>query len=66
LGDAIVYHAVSEIIDGAVECLEHHPLRTLDALQIGSARAVSADLLVTADRRQCDAPRGEGLEVRLV
>lgn len=66
LGDAIVCHAVPEVVDGAVECLERYPLRTLDALQLGCARAVSADLLVTADRRQSDAARGEGLEVRLV
>jgi uncharacterized protein len=66
LGDAIVCHVVPEVVDGAVECLERYPLRTLDALQIASARAVNADLLVTADRRQSDAARGEGLEVRLV
>jgi len=66
LADAIVCHVVPEVVDGAVECLERHPVRTLDAIQIACARAVTADLFVTADRRQGAAARGEGLEVRVV
>lgn len=66
LSDVVVCHVVPEVVDLAIDCLERHPLRTLDAMQLGSARAVAPDLFVTGDRRQAEAARGEGLEVTIV
>lgn len=42
------------------------PLRAADALQIQSARAVRADLFVTADKQQASAARDLGLGVELL
>ncbi len=66
LADAIICHVVPEVVDLAVDCLERHALRTLDAMQLGCARAVGPDLFVTADRRQEVAAVADGLAVKLV
>ncbi len=66
LDDAAVCHVVPEVLELAVDHLERHPLRTLDALQLACARATLPDLFVTADRKQAEAARMEGLAVREV
>ncbi len=66
LGDATICHLVPEVLQLAVECLERHPLRTLDALQLACARATLPDLFATADRKQGQAARAEGFAVREV
>jgi predicted nucleic acid-binding protein len=50
----------------AIELLERHPLRTLDALHVASALEWKPDLFVSADRRQLAAAEHEGLSVRAV
>lgn len=57
----------------AVSLLEQHEIRTLDALHVSSAIEVGRNwgkyseiLFVTADRRQADAARAEGLAVRFI
>ncbi len=56
---------VSEsVLAQAVGLLETHALRSADALQVASAQEWTADLLVSADRRQCAAARSSGLQVR--
>ena len=43
------------VIDRTISCLEHAPLRALDAMQLASAIESRCRLFVTADRRQCEA-----------
>ncbi len=50
----------------AYAAMEHGPLRSMDALHIGSALVARVDLFVTADRRQAQAARHLGLPTELV
>ncbi len=57
-----------EVIEEAQSLVENYPLRTLDALHVASARLfqrqIRAPLLfISADKRQLDAARREGLAV---
>lgn len=63
LADADVCDLTPAALEFTVACLEHHPLRALDAIHIGCARVYRPDRFVTADRRQAAAARSEGLEV---
>lgn len=61
----------SEVLDEAQRLVEAHPLRTLDAVHIASARVFQQHLrapvlFVSADRRQLDAARREGLTVAAI
>jgi len=71
------YHVTA--VDGSVQgeaerIIFAHPLRAADALHVAGALAVDRNLrpdgesieFVTADRRQAEAARAEGLDVRLV
>ena len=51
------------IVKNSITCLEHSPLRALDAIHLGSALAYRPDLFVTADRRQLIAAEKQGLDV---
>ena len=51
------------IVEKAVDLLESHPLRTLDALQVACAFEWRADLFVSSDRRQLTAAVKSGLQV---
>ena len=42
------------------------PLRSMNALHVGSALAMRVDLFVTADRRQALVARGMGMPVELI
>jgi len=53
----------SGVILRAIRVLEMWPLRSADALQVASAQLWGADVFLSADRRQCAAARGAGLEV---
>src|SRR5574338_1705981 len=55
LAPAVLSHAISS--------LEHNVLRSMGAIPIGSARAVQADVFVSADKRQCEAAARAGLRV---
>jgi predicted nucleic acid-binding protein len=66
LRDMEICQLVPEVIATTVDCLERRSLRTLDALHLGCALAVGPDLFVTADRRQFEAARAEGLTARLL
>jgi hypothetical protein len=54
------------VIDKAIELLEGHPLRTMDALQVACALEWQADLFVSADRRQISVAADSGLRVLVV
>ena len=55
-----------EVLLRTMNCLERYPLRAMDAIHLGCALAVEADLFVSADKRQTEAARREGLEVELL
>lgn len=61
--DALICETTAEVVQHAVRALETHPLRGMDAIHIGAARACAADVFVSADARQCQAAGGLGLEV---
>jgi predicted nucleic acid-binding protein len=63
LSDADVCDLSQDAFDQAIRCLERHPLRTLDALHVGSALIYQPDLFVSADNRQTEAAALEGLAV---
>jgi predicted nucleic acid-binding protein len=63
LYDADLCDVSQEIFEQAIRCLEAHPLRTLDALHVGSALVYKPDLFVSADRRQTEAADREGISV---
>jgi uncharacterized protein len=49
-----------------VALLEQFPLRSADALHVACASALSTDLFVSADDRQCKAARAHGLRVEAI
>jgi len=63
LGDAEVVNLTPGVVARAVRFLETSPLRALDALPLGCAAEVEADVVVSADDRQLEAGRRAGLPV---
>jgi predicted nucleic acid-binding protein len=61
--DASVVNITEQVLTRAVGLLERWPLRSSDALHVASAAEWSTDLFVSADRKQCAAARGCGLQV---
>jgi uncharacterized protein len=61
--DASVIGIGDEVIARSVELLEHFPLRSADAQHIACAAEWSAELFVSADKRQARAARAHGLKV---
>lgn len=63
LESATVIDISDRVVREAIRCLEAYPLRTLDALQIGSAVIAHGELFVSADRQQIRAARRLSLAV---
>ena len=63
LRDADLCDLTPAVLERTVGCLERSPLRAMDAIHLGSAIVYRPDLFVTADRRQLEAARKEGLAV---
>jgi len=61
--EASVINLTDQVVARVVALLERWPLRSSDSLHVASAAEWSADLLVSADDRQCRAARGYGLRV---
>lgn len=61
--DAAISDLTPEVIHHAIISLEGNVLRGMDALHIGSALALKADLFVTSDAKQHAAARKAGLRV---
>jgi predicted nucleic acid-binding protein len=51
--DAAICDLTPEVIRGAVIALENNVLRGMDAIHVGSALVLKADVFVSADARQC-------------
>ena len=52
-----------EVIHHSILALEKNTLRGMDAIHIGSALALRAEVFVSADQRQCKAAKLAGLRV---
>ncbi len=64
--DAAICDLTPAVLGQAVLALETNVLRGMDAIHIGSAVALQADVFVTADTRQCEAAARAGLRVEAV
>ena len=63
---ATVLELSAPVIDRTIFCLEHAPLRALDAVQLASAIESHCHLFVTADHRQCEAAAALKLKFEMV
>lgn len=61
--DIEICYVTPDVIARTIKCLENSPLRAIDALHLGCALLVEADLFVSSDQRQIEAARREGLKV---
>jgi uncharacterized protein len=61
--DAALCDLVPTIMAQAVLALENNTLRAMDAIHIGSAVILKADVFISADKRQCEAAVQIGLQV---
>jgi len=64
--DAAICDLAPLVLAKAVACLEDNVLRGMDAIHIGSAMVLKADIFVSADKRQIDAAIRAGLKVEMV
>lgn len=64
--DAAVCDLSPAVLAQAVSSLETSVLRGMDAIHIGSAVALQADVFISSDRRQVDAAVRAGLRVEMV
>jgi predicted nucleic acid-binding protein len=64
--DAAICDLTPIVLAHSIASLERNTLRGVDAIHIGSAVAMQADLFVSADARQCAAAAAVGLEVAAV
>ena len=64
--DAALCDLAPAVLAQAVSCLENNVLRGMDAIHIGSAVVLKADIFVSSDKRQCEAAKRAGLQVELV
>jgi predicted nucleic acid-binding protein len=63
LDDADLCDMTPSVLEHTISCLEHSPLRALDAIHIASALVYQPDLFISADRRQIKAAEKGGLRV---
>lgn len=63
ISDAAVCDLTPEVIRRSIFTLENNLLRGMDAIHLGSALALEAELFVSADARQCAAAGQAGLRV---
>lgn len=61
--DAAICDLSPEVIRHSILALEKSALRGMDAIHIGSALALHAEVFVSADQRQCHAAKLAGLRV---
>lgn len=64
--DAAICDLTPEVLAQSIASLEANVLRGMDAIHIGSAVALKADVFISADQRQCDAANRAGLRVEAV
>lgn len=64
--DAAICDLTPEVLAQSIASLETNVLRGMDAIHIGSATVLKADVFISADQRQCDAANRAGLRVEAV
>lgn len=64
--DAAIGDLTPAVLQRTIACLEGNTLRTMDAIHIGSALELAAEVFITADARQCAAAVEAGLRVERV
>ena len=64
--DAAICDLTPGVLSQAISSLEKNELRGMDAIHIGSAIALKADVFISADKRQLDAAAHMGLRVEFV
>jgi hypothetical protein len=64
--DAAICDLTPAVLGLAISSLEMNVLRGMDAIHIGSAVALKADIFISADKRQRDAAARAGLRVEAV
>lgn len=64
--DVAIGDLAPAVLAHAVASLEAGPLRAMDAIHVGTAVALEADVFVSADRRQQEAASRAGLRVEPV
>ncbi len=64
--DAVICDLTPEVMRATVIALENSVLRGMDAIHLGSAQTLKADIFVSADARQCRAAEQAGLRVAQV
>lgn len=63
LEDMSIREVTAPVVSLAIELLERHALRTLDALHIAGAAEWRADIFVSSDRWQLAAAAAAGLDI---
>jgi predicted nucleic acid-binding protein len=61
--DAAICDLTPDVMRHTIAMLENHNLRGMDAIHVGSAMAMKAEVFISADKRQCSAASTAGLEV---
>lgn len=64
--DAAICDLTPAVLGQAVSCLEANVLRGMDAIHVGSAVVLKADIFVSSDKRQLDAAARAGLRIEAV
>lgn len=64
--DAAICDITPEVLAQSIASLETNVLRGMDAIHIGSAVAMKADVFISADQRQREAAARAGLRVEAV
>jgi uncharacterized protein len=61
--DAVLCDLAPDVMAHTISSLENNTLRGMDAIHIGCAVALKADVFISADKRQCEAAMRAGLRV---
>jgi len=64
--DAAVCDVTPAVLAQSIKSLEKNVLRGMDAIHVGSAVVLQADVFISADQRQRDAAASAGLRVEAV
>ena len=64
--DSVLCDLTPLVLSQAILSLENNVLRGMDALHIGSAVALKADVFISSDKRQCEAAGLAGLQVEWI
>jgi predicted nucleic acid-binding protein len=64
--DAALCDLAPAVLAQSILSLESNVLRGMDAIHVGSAVVLKADVFVSSDKRQCEAAVRAGLHVELV